>query len=81
MSARRLLHWTVEYYCSISEPHACVVLQGRERHGLAPRRFISVAERVTLSIERDGPTTYQANQALVKRAMRTSSNRWQGRVP
>jgi hypothetical protein len=81
MAARRLLHWTVEYYLATPQPHVCVILEGRERRGVVFRRSSPVAERILLPIEGDVPTDYRANQALVRRAMRQSRHRWRGRVP
>jgi hypothetical protein len=81
MGTRRLLHWTVEYYPTSPQPYVAILLEGDERRGLLSRHAVLVAERLVLPIECVGFPNYQANQALVRRAMRQSRHHWRGRVP
>lgn len=81
MATRRLLHWMVEYYATAPDPYVRVTLQGCERHGIMPRRSTSVWEQILLPLKGGIPAGYQAQQALVRRAMRQSTHHWRGRIP
>ncbi len=83
MATRTLTRWHVTRFAAtkLHPAYAYVQLHGREPHGLFGSKYSLVSESFRINLEPSDKGDHKANQALVRRAMQMSSNRWTGRLP
>jgi hypothetical protein len=83
MATRTLTRWHVSRFPAAANhgPYAYVQLHGKESHGLLGGKYSLVSEAFRVPLEPGAKDDHKANQALVKKAMEMSSNKWTGRIP
>lgn len=82
MATRTITRWHVTRNPATAThgAYAYVQLHGKEFHGLLGG-YSLVSEAFRVPLEPEAKDDHKANQALVKKAMEMSPNKWTGRIP
>jgi len=82
MATRTLTRWHITRNPATKThgAYAYVQLHGKESHGIFGGTSL-VSEAFRIPLEPDAKDDHKANQALVRKAMAMSQNKWTGRIP